>query len=286
MLILEMMTAGSFLLSKTTAFSLAGVGMATAVVGGTGLLIGLFLGLASKKLAVQVDEKEAEIRELLPGSNCGGCGYPGCDGLAKAIANGEAMVNACVAANQETYDKIAKVAGKESVATEKKAAFVKCAGGCDKAKVKYDYYGAKDCKAAATIPGKGAKMCIHGCMGYGSCIKVCAFDAIRIIDGVTVVDQMKCTACGKCIAECPTKLITLVPVKVKYRVACNSPAKGKDVKAACTVGCIGCMLCVKNCESNAIKVENNLAEISYEQCSNCGKCATVCPVKAIRLEKA
>jgi electron transport complex protein RnfB len=285
MFILELMTAGSFLpdlAGVMATVSVTGIGIATAVVSGTGLLIGLFLGVASKKLEIKVDEKEAEVRALLPSSNCGGCGYPGCDGLAKAIANGEAPVNACVVANQEIYDQIAKVMGKKAEVSEKMAAFVKCAGTCDKAKVKYDYYGVKDCRDAASVPGRGAKACAYGCLGYGSCVKVCAFDAIHIVDGVAVVDRQKCTSCGKCVEQCPNKLIELVPVKAVYRVACSSNAKGKDVKMTCSAGCIGCMLCVKNCESSAIAVDNNLAKIDYEKCTNCGKCAAVCPMKVIR----
>jgi electron transport complex protein RnfB len=288
MFIHEMMAAGNFLSNITeviVAISIRNVGMSTAIVAGIGLLIGLFLGFASKKLAVEVDEKEAAVRELLPGSNCGGCGYPGCDGMAKAIANGEAPVNGCVVANQEIYDKISKIIGKQFTVTDKMTAFVKCIGTCDKAKVKYDYYGVMDCKIASGIPGKGAKACNYGCLGYGSCVKVCAFDAIHVINGVAVVDQNKCTACGKCVAQCPNNLIELVPVKAKYRVTCSSSDKGKEVKAVCSVGCIGCMLCMKKCESSAITVENNLAKIDYNKCTNCGKCADVCPVKIIKIIK-
>ncbi len=262
------------------------IGIATAVVGGTGLFIGLFLGVAAKKFEVEVDEKEIEVRELLPGVNCGGCGYAGCDACAKAIAEGVAPVNVCPVANQEAYDAIANVMGTTAEVTEKEVAFVKCAGTCDKTKVNYEYYGVRDCKKAALVPGNANKVCSYGCMGFGSCVKVCAFDAIHIVDGIAVVDKEKCTGCSKCTAECPNKLIDLVPFKGKTLVTCSSLDKGKDVKAGCSIGCIGCKLCVKACEFDAIHVNDNLALIDYEKCTNCGKCAAVCPVKVIQIQTA
>ncbi|NLK26749.1 MAG: RnfABCDGE type electron transport complex subunit B [Clostridiales bacterium] len=262
------------------------MGIATAVVSGTGLLIGLFLGLASKKLEVKVDEKEIQVRELLPGANCGGCGYAGCDACAKAIVEGEAAANVCPVASADIHTAIGKLMGQEVAATDRKAAFVKCVGSCEKTKINYQYYGVQDCKAAATVPGNASKKCGFGCMGLGSCVKVCAFDAIHIVDGVAYVDKEKCTGCSKCVVECPNNLIELVPVKSKTIVACSSLDKGKDVKSYCTIGCIGCKLCVKNCEYDAIHVENNLAKIDYSKCTNCGKCAAVCPTKVIQVQSA
>lgn len=267
------------------AVSLETVGIATAIVGGTGLFIGLFLGFAAKKFEIEVDERESKVRELLPGANCGGCGYAGCDACAKAIADGNAPVNVCPVANQEIYDQIAKVMGTSAEAAERKVAFVKCAGTCDRTEVAYEYYGIKDCKKAALVPGNAQKKCGYGCMGFGSCVRVCAFDAIHIVDGIAVVDKEKCTGCTKCTAECPNLLIDMVPEKARTRVMCSSKDKGKDVKAACSIGCIGCKLCVKACEFDAIHVEDNLALIDYSKCTNCGKCAEVCPVKVIELKK-
>jgi Na+-translocating ferredoxin:NAD+ oxidoreductase RNF subunit RnfB len=289
MLLYDMIFTGAILpgtVGFLGAFSLEGVGIATAVVGATGLFIGLFLGFAAKKFEIKVDEREAAVRELLPGNNCGGCGFPGCDGLAKAIANGQAPVNGCPVANQAVYDKIAEVMGTEAAETEKTVAFVKCSGTCDKTEVKYEYYGIKDCNKAALVPGKGNKKCSYGCMGYGSCVKVCAFDAIHIVNGIAVVDKEKCAGCSKCTAECPNKLIEMVPVKARHLVSCGSHDKGKDVKASCQAGCIGCKMCVKACEFGAISVDDNLAYIDYSKCTNCGKCAAVCPVKVIQIQQA
>ena len=281
-----MMLLSNFLpVGIVTGINLLNVGMASMVVGLTGLTIGILLGIAGKKLYVEVDEKELLVRDLLPGSNCGGCGYAGCDALAKAIASGEVGVNACPVASQEAYIEIGKVMGVEAELTERQVAYVKCSGTCDKTKVKYEYFGVPDCNKAALVPGKGNKVCSYGCMGFGSCVKACAFDAIHIVNGIAVVDKEKCTGCSKCTVECPLQLIELVPAKARHLVACNSYDKGKDVKAACSAGCIGCKLCMKACEYDAITVENNLAYIDYSKCTNCGKCATVCPVKVIEVQQ-
>lgn len=282
-----LMTSGDFLLNLSgtlASFSMQGVGIATAIVGGVGLFIGLFLGFAAKTFEVKVDERELQVRELLPGANCGGCGYPGCDGCASAIAKGEAPANVCPVANKETHKQIADVMGSNVEETDPKVAFVKCAGTCDKTQVKYEYYGVQDCKKAALVPGKGNKKCSYGCMGFGSCVKVCAFDAIHIVNGIALVDKEKCSGCTMCTAECPNDLIEMVPAKAKTLVACSSPEKGRDVKAACSAGCIGCKLCEKACEFDAIHVNNNLAYIDYSKCTNCGKCALVCPTKVIHVQ--
>ena len=258
-----------------------GIIIAAAVVGILGILIGIFLGIASEKFKVEVDEKEILVRNELPGNNCGGCGYAGCDALAKAIAAGQADVGACPVGGASTAEKIGAIMGVAGGSAEKKVAFVKCKGTCDKTKVQYNYYGVDDCKKVSVVPGAGEKACTYGCMGYGSCVKACAFDAIHVVDGVAVVDKEKCVACGKCVSSCPNHLIELVPYKAGHLVQCSSHAKGKDVKAVCESGCIGCTLCTKQCEFDAIHMENNLAVIDYEKCTNCGKCAEKCPVKVI-----
>ena len=145
---------------------------AAAMIGITGLLIGLLLGIAGKKFAVEVDEREAQVREILPGNNCGGCGYAGCDAMAQAIAKGEAPTNGCPVAGAEIAKKIAAIMGESAEETERQIAFVKCHGTCDKTKVKYNYYGVQDCRKASMVPGKGDKACNYGCMGFGSCVKV------------------------------------------------------------------------------------------------------------------
>lgn len=260
-----------------------GIVLAAAIIGCTGLLIGILLGVAGKKFAVEIDEKEAGVREQLPGNNCGGCGYAGCDALAKAIAAGEAPVNACPVGGGPVAEKIGAIMGVSADAGEKKVAFVKCSGTCDKTERKANYYGVDDCRKAAVIPGKSDKKCSFGCMGLGSCVKSCDFDAIHIVGGVAVVDKDKCVACGKCAKACPNGLIEFVPYSAKTAVACSSKDKGVAVKAACDVGCIGCGICAKQCEFGAVALEGNLAHIDQEKCTGCGKCAEKCPQKIIKM---
>ena len=261
--------------------SITGIIMAAVIVGGTGLFIGIFLGLADKKLTVKVDEKEEAILGVLPGNNCGGCGYPGCSGLAAAIAKGEAPVDQCPVGGAPVAAKIGAIMGQEVKETARQVAFVKCAGTCDKTTVKYEYTGVEDCEMMAFIPGSGAKNCTFGCMGFGSCVKACPFDAIHIVNGIAVVDQEACKACGKCVAKCPRHLIELVPYKANHLVQCSSHDKGPAVKKVCEAGCIGCTLCTKQCEFDAFHMDNNVAVIDYTKCTGCGKCAAKCPAHVI-----
>ena len=259
---------------------LIGIICAFLAVGGVGVVIGLLLGIAGKKFAVEVDEKETAIRDALPGSNCGGCGYAGCDALAEAVAKGSAPANACPVGGAPVAKKIADILGVE-VETVKKPAYVKCAGDCEKAGNKYQYDGNLSCKEAIYVTGKGPKKCSFGCMGFGDCVKACEYEAISIVNGIAVIDHEKCVSCGKCVKACPKELIEIVPYESRYHVQCNSKEKGVDVNKACSTGCIGCSLCAKNCPANAIEVKDFLAKIDYNKCENCGLCADKCPKKII-----
>jgi RnfABCDGE-type electron transport complex B subunit len=250
-----------------------------------GLLIGVLLVFAGHKFHVEVDEREAAVREVLPGNNCGACGYPGCDGCAAAIVKGEAPVNACPVGGAPVAEKIGNIMGVAAEAAEKKVAFVKCAGDCTKAHTKGAYVGIKTCTAAAALPGKGDKMCQQGCLGLGECVSVCEFDAIHIVDGIAKVDRDKCVACGRCAKICPQHLIEIIPDKSKYAVECANTEKGKLVKELCDTGCIGCGICAKMCKFDAVHVENNVAHIDYEKCMGCGACAAKCPSKVITLRE-
>lgn len=254
--------------------------IAAVVVGVVGIFAGVLLGVASEKFKVKVNETEIKVREVLPGNNCGGCGYPGCDGLAAAIAKGEAKSSGCPVGGDEVAKKIAEIVGGDS-ASVKMVAHVKCSGDCNKAKDVYDYVGPLDCKLAANAPGGGPKGCAYGCLGFGSCKKACQFGAISIIDGIAVIDKDKCKSCGMCVAECPRHIIDMIPYDAGAVVECNSKDFGKDVKTVCQSGCIGCGICQKNCPEGAITVENHLATIDYEKCTGCGTCKEKCPVKVI-----
>ena len=264
--------------------SITGIIFAAVIVGGTGILIGFFLGIAGEKLKVEVDPREEAITGVLPGNNCGGCGYAGCSGLAAAIVKGEAEVGGCPVGGAPVSAQVAEIMGVKAGASVRRVAFVKCAGTCEKAKKDYDYYGEEDCAMLAFVPNGGPKTCNYGCLGYGSCVKACPFDAVHIVDGIAVVDKEACKACGKCVAACPKNLIEIIPYEAKQKVHCASQGKGKEVMAACSVGCIGCKLCEKNCSAGAITVENNIAHIDYDKCTGCGICADKCPKKVIIVE--
>ena len=250
-------------------------------LGGLGLLFGLVLGYASKKFAVPVDPKVPLIKECLPGANCGGCGYAGCDAYAEAVASGAAAPNCCPIGGAAVATKIGEVMGVTVDTSEPKVAYVKCQGTCNVAKDRYEYYGLTDCQQAMNVPGAGAKSCEYGCLGYGTCVKACQFDAIDIVDGIAKINPDKCVACGACVTACPKTIIEMAPKKQKVFVTCNSKAKGVDVKGACSVGCIACTLCVKACPKEAITMVNNLSVIDYDKCIQCGLCEKKCPTKAI-----
>ena len=218
---------------------------AVAVLFIMGIVFAILLGVAAKVFAVEVDERVPLVRDCLPGANCGGCGYPGCDGLAAAIVEGTAPVNGCPVGGAAAAAKIAEVMGVAVEAGERKVAHVYCNGGCN-AVDKTKYEGLQDCTAAMRVAG-GPKACAYGCMGLGSCVKACAFDAIHVVDGVAKVDTEKCVACGKCVAACPKKLIDLVPESKKVHVNCVNKDKGPEVMKVCASGCIGCKMC-ENCK--------------------------------------
>lgn len=255
--------------------------IASGVVAALGAVVGIFLGVSGKFLVVPTDERVEAVRECLPGNNCGGCGYSGCDGLASAIAKGEAPVNACPVGGDEVSEKIAHIMGQKAEASVRKVAFVKCSGSCDQVRFKYEYFGDLDCRRAAMIPGRGSKACAYGCTGLGSCVRACPFDAIRLVNGRAEVMPESCHACGKCISVCPNHLIELIPADAGYAVRCSSQEKGKAVKEKCDAGCIGCGICQRVCPTGAVTVVNNIAHIDQALCTRCGQCAEKCPSKVI-----
>ncbi|MGL5328258.1 MAG: RnfABCDGE type electron transport complex subunit B [Peptostreptococcaceae bacterium] len=251
------------------------------LLGAMGLLFGGILAFASKVFAVEVDERVEKILEVLPGANCGGCGFPGCGGLANAIVDGSAGVSDCPVGGAETASKIGEIMGIKASQGEKVAGKVICKGTCEKAKNKYEYEGMSDCRAAAAL-NSGAKACKFGCLGLGTCKDACNFGAIKIENGIAIIDEDKCVMCGKCIEICPKSIIIKKPVKQEVVVECNSTEFGKSVKEKCSVGCIGCGMCKKACPVDAINMDNKLAKIDFDKCIQCKVCVEKCPTKAIK----
>ena len=253
------------------------------VLGSLGLAFGVFLAFASKKFAVEHNPKIDEVLKELPNANCGACGYAGCEAYAQAVVNNKDVpIDLCIPGQKEIADKISKIVGRE--AAEKKVQLVaqlKCNGQKELTTNKFRYDGVKTCKAAALV-ANGPKSCSYGCIGFGDCVKACKFDALKMGEnGLPTVNKEKCTACAACIKECPKHLFKLVPKDKHIHVLCSSKDKTAVVTKACKVGCTGCKLCEKNCPVDAIHVKDNLAEISYAKCTECGKCVEVCPRKII-----
>lgn len=261
--------------------NIAGIVAAALTVSLVGIFVGLFLGIAGIKFKVETDEREEAVLGVLPGNNCGGCGYAGCSGLAAAIVKGEAPVNACPVGGEPVGSLVAEIMGVEAGSSERMVAFVHCQGDCEKAGTDYEYTGVEDCRVMGFVPGGGPKACNSGCIGYGSCVKECPFDAIHVVNGVAVVDRQACKACGKCVAVCPKHLISLIPYRAKTEVACKSTDKGPVTMKACQAGCVGCGICAKICPSQAVAVTDFHAEIDQEKCTGCGACVEKCPKKSI-----
>ncbi len=266
------------LLSQT--LQLNDVLIVVGIVAALAVIFAVLIVAVSKICYVKEDEKAKAVSEHLAGANCGGCGYAGCADYAKALSEGKADLCACGATDNEAKEEIAKILGIPFSASVKTVAVVKCAGG-DKCKDKYDYVGNHDCVYQNTFMG-GKKLCSDGCLGEGSCVSVCVGNGIKVVDGVAVIDKTLCESCGACIRKCPKNLIELIPSTAKVYVACSTKCRGKDVMAACSVGCIGCGLCAKNCPENAITMVNNLPVIDYEKCSGCLTCVSKCPRKCIK----
>ena len=265
--------------------------IAIAILGGLGLVFGLVLAAASKVFYVETDPRLDQLNECLPGANCGGCGFAGCGAYAEAVLKGEAPVGKCASGGNEAAKAMAAIMGVEAEEVTRKVAMVRCSGArtfdsegnlTKGAKMKATYEGFHDCLAASKVGGSGPLSCKFGCLGYGSCTRVCKYGAISVKNGVAVVDEDLCVGCMACAQVCPRKVITAVEPDRNVIIACNSLAKGAVTNRACTIGCIGCGKCMKTCPSGAITITNNLAQIDYSKCTNCGQCATVCPKGLIK----
>ncbi|HET7318457.1 MAG TPA: Fe-S cluster domain-containing protein [Nitrospirota bacterium] len=252
------------------------------VLAGLGIVFGVALAIIAARFVVKVDPKVEQVRETLPGANCGACGFAGCMGYAEAVVgNPDVAASMCAPGKSPVAEKIAVITGKKAEKMEPKIARVFCQGGTSLSQRKFIYTGVQDCTAAVLAAG-GDKSCQYGCLGYGTCMRACPFDAITMsADNLPQINPDKCTACGKCVAACPKQVIELAQASKAVVISCHSRDKGVDVKKKCQVGCIACGICVRTCPVNAIAIENNLARIDHSKCIVCGLCVKKCPTSAI-----
>lgn len=255
----------------------------TVIGGAIALVMAIVIMIVYRLFAVKVDEKAAAVNEILPGVNCGGCGYSGCMGYAEALASGaDADPTKCTAGGADTAEALAAYLGVEAGIYIPKVAHVHCQGDTAHTKKRYKYTGTQNCASAHSL-FSGPNACTYGCLGFGDCVAVCEFGALYIEDGIAKVDHTHCTACGKCVDVCPKQLIQMIPKHEAATVCtCNNHWPGNVIRKHCTIGCIGCTRCVRECPSGAIKMEENLAVIDQYACTHCGNCVTVCPTGAIR----
>ncbi len=254
-----------------------------AVLGG---VFAFLLGVVSKLTYIPVDPKAQEVREALPGANCGACGYPGCDGCAQAIAEGKAPMNACVIGGPKVSSAVAEIMGGSAEFGQRYVASVKCLGDQSHTREIYKYTGPRDCRIMAQYHG-GCKSCSHGCLGCGTCQSVCDFGAIRMMNGLAVINPEKCTSCMKCINICPKKIISLVPYGAVAQVKCSNPDFGKAVTGACSIGCIGCGICARLAPEE-FKLNGKLAEATYHEGYDMEKAkaaAAKCPAHCIVIDE-
>ena len=247
------------------------------------LLCAVLLTVSSVFFGVKEDERVMQVRDCLPGANCGACGFSGCDGYAKALGDGTTdKATLCVPGGDGVAREIAEIMGLAAGDVVERVAYVACNGSCLPSERKYQYDGPKSCVAANQI-WSGDRDCTFACLGYGDCVKVCPRDAICINEkkGIAEIDPRKCIGCGLCVKTCPNSIIHLINDTERVVVKCSSHDKGAQVRKVCSNGCIGCGKCERSCPEGAIKVDNNLAVIDYDKCTGCGTCHDVCPVKCI-----
>ena len=254
--------------------------MAALVVGGIGALCAVMLIAASKFFAVEENETVTKLRECLPGANCGACGYAGCEGYAKALAEGGVKTNLCIPGGDGVAKQIADVLGVEAEDVIEQVAVIHCYGDCDHTSKKMQYEGIASCAAAKTLYG-GAGLCSFGCIGLGDCVSVCPQEAICIEKGIAHINARVCVGCGLCAKTCPRGIIELMADVKRVLVTCHNQEKGAVARKECSNACMGCKKCEKSCPTGAITVVDNLARINYELCKNCDTCASVCPVGCI-----
>lgn len=256
--------------------------MALLFMGGLGIVLATVLAIANRKLYVQEDPRIDEVEGMLPGTNCGACGSPGCRAFAESCVGKKSNPSQCTVSTREMTEFIAGYLGVELGSGEKIVARLACAGGNHVARMRARYEGVGSCRAAVAAGG-GGKACSWGCLGLGDCEVACGFDAIKMDShGLPVVNEDKCVACNDCVVACPLDLFSLHPVSHKLWVACKSLAEGEEALADCEVACTGCARCAADSPEGVISIKNNLATIDYSKNNLASRIAIErCPTGAI-----
>ena len=273
----------NFLADNAGKLDIVNVLIAVAIMLVIALVFGFLIMVVSKKFAVPVDEREEAVFGCLAGANCGGCGKAGCSAFSRSLVEGKANIDDCAVTDAESKQKIAEILGVDYSGGGEFIYVVSCGGGVN-AKDKNDYLGENTC-IRENMVAFGKKLCPDGCLGNGTCLSVCASNAITVVDGVAEIDRKICIKCGVCAKTCPKLLIQKIPADAVVFVKCSTRCRGKEVMDACSKGCIGCGICAKNCAQKAITMVDNLPVIDYEKCVGCGHCANKCPRKVIHLVK-
>jgi Na+-translocating ferredoxin:NAD+ oxidoreductase RNF subunit RnfB len=259
-----------------------GILTSVSILGGVGLTFGVLIALANKKLKVWEDPRIDQIADILPGANCGACGYAGCRAFAEGVVEGVVAPAGCTVMSEGEREDLAAFLGVDAGEANKVVARLLCAGGTDVAPRKARYHGLASCGAAVAVSG-GGKGCAWGCVGFGDCQVACDFDAIAMTaNDLPLVDVEKCTACGDCVVACPLDLFVLMPMDHKLIVQCRNLLDGDAAEAVCAVACTACGRCVQDAAPGLIEIQQGLAVVDYDKIETQNPAAiSRCPTNSI-----
>lgn len=255
---------------------------------GLGFVAAVLLSVASRIFAVKEDPLVEKVTETLPGANCGGCGYAGCEGYAGAVVHDPSIApNLCVVGGAKVASAIGKLTGKMTTEVEPLCAYRRCDKNAGHVAQRFDYKGIPSCAAAAALH-HGSDQCGFSCLGFGDCVKVCLTNALHVENFIVEVNEAMCIGCGKCAKVCPRNVLQLIPKRARVAITCSTQDKLKAVMDVCKVGCIHCGKCIKTCPAKAISMENDRIQINQKVCleygESCGQaCAKACPRGILRL---